>query len=73
MTIEALPIVYTLTTCPACESLRTAWSQQGLQFEERPVDRSQTWMDEALKHGGEVPIVVYPDGSVEIGYSDEIG
>ncbi len=73
MTTEALPIVYTLTTCPACESLRTAWSERGVRFEERQVDRNQAWMDEALSYAGEVPVVVYPDGSVVIGFEDEIG
>ena len=73
MTTEALPIVYTLTTCPACASLRTAWSERGIRFEERQVDRNQAWMDEALRYAGEVPVVVYSDGSVVIGFEDEIG
>ena len=73
MTTEAIPTVYTLTTCPACASLRTAWTEQGISFEERQVDKSQAWLDEALGYGGEVPIVVYPDGKVEIGFEDEIG
>ena len=71
--MESIPTVYTLTTCPACESLRSAWKERGISFEERPVDKSQIWLDEALQFGGEVPIVVYPDGKVEIGFEDEIG
>ena len=73
MTTLAIPVVYTLTTCPACESLRTSWGEQGIEFEERRVDTNQAWLDEALEFGGEVPIVVYPDGMVEIGVDDEIG
>ena len=73
MTTDAIPTVYTLTTCPACESLRTAWTERGIAFEERQVDKSQAWLDKALEYGSEVPIVVYPDGKVEIGFEDEIG
>ena len=73
MSTTAIPIVYTLTTCPACESLRSAWSNQGIKFEERQVDQSQEWLDEALSYAGEVPIAFYPDGKVTIGYADEIG
>ena len=73
MSTTPIPIVYTLTTCPACESLRTAWSDQGIKFEERQVDQRQEWLDEALNYAGEVPIAVYPNGKIEIGYADEIG
>ena len=73
MTTEAIPTVYTLTTCPACTSLRIAWTEQGIAFEERQVDKSQSWLDEALVYGDEVPIIVHPDGRVEIGFEDEIG
>ena len=73
MSAAAIPIVYTLTTCPASVSLRTSWTQQGIRFEERRVDQSQVWLDEALTYSSEVPIIVYPDGRVEIGFEDEIG
>ena len=66
----AVPIVYALTTCPACIALREAWTERGIEFEERLVDESQEWMDEALKQGDVVPIIVYPDGRVESGKFD---
>ena len=69
----AVPIAYTLTTCPASEVLRTEWGREGIEFEERRVDTSQEWLDEALNYGDEVPIIVYPDGRVEVGFADEIG
>ena len=69
----AIPIVYTLTTCPASEALRAEWDLQGIKFEERPVDTSQEWLDQALNYGDEVPIIVHPDGRVELGFADEIG
>jgi len=69
----AVPIVYTLTVCPACEKLRDAWHRQGIEFEERRVDESQELLDEALDVGYAVPIIVYPDGRVEQGFEGEIG
>ena len=67
------PLVYTLTTCPACMKLKADWSKQGIVFEERAVDQDQIWLDEALKYGDMVPIIVYPDRRVEVGYANMIG
>jgi glutaredoxin len=68
-----IPIVYTLTVCPACDRLRNAWRRQGIQYEERRVDQSQETLDEALDYGDTVPIIVYPDGRVEIGFEGHTG
>ena len=65
-------IVYTLSTCPACIQLKKDWTEQGLEFEERQVDENQELLNEALKYGDIVPIVVYKDGKVECGYKDII-
>lgn len=67
------PVVYTLSTCPACLKLKEDWSDQDKDFEERQVDKDQSVLDEALKHGDSVPIVVYDDGRIEIGYANMIG
>lgn len=63
------PIIYTLTTCSACLQLKEDWKSQGREFEERRVDKSQQWLDEATKYSDQVPIVVYEDGRVEVGYT----
>jgi len=68
-----IPIVYTLTVCPACDRLRDAWRRQGIKYEERRVDQSQETLDEALDYGDTVPIIVYPDGHVEIGFEGHTG
>jgi glutaredoxin len=68
-----IPIVYTLTVCPACDRLRDAWRRQGVKYEERRVDQSQDTLDEALDYGDTVPIIVYPDGRVEIGFEGHTG
>ena len=69
----ALPIVYTLSTCPTCDDLRTDWQRKSIPFEERRVDKSQAWLDEALRYADTVPIVVHPDGKIEVGFEGEAG
>jgi glutaredoxin len=69
----AVPIVYTVSTCPACIKLKEDWTRQGIKFEERQVDNNQSWLDEALKYGDSVPIIVYGDGRVQVGYARMIG
>lgn len=65
-------IVYTLKTCPACNRLKDDWKAEGIEFEERQVDSNQAWLDEALKYGDMVPIAVYEDGTVDVGYKGMI-
>ena len=66
-------IVYTVSSCPASLKLKEDWHSRGIDFEERQVDNSQKWMDDAAKYGDSVPIVVYADGRVEVGYKNMIG
>ncbi len=68
-----IPVVYTLTICPACDHLRDTWAKQGIQYEERRVDQSQDTWDEALEYGDNVPIILYPDGKVEVGFEGRKG
>ena len=68
-----IPVVYTLTICPACDHLRDTWAKQGIQYDERRVDQSQDTLDEALLYGDNVPIIVYPDGKVEVSFEGHKG
>jgi len=68
-----VPIVYTLTVCPACDALRAEWGKLGIEYDERRVDQSQGTLEEALDFGESVPIIVYPDGRVVEGFDGEIG
>ena len=68
-----IPIVYTLTVCPACDALRSAWKRDGIEYEERRVDQSQDTLDEALDYADTVPIIVHPDGKVEVGFKGMTG
>lgn len=67
------PVVFTLTVCPTCDRLREDWARRGIRYEERRVDQSQETLDEALMYGDTVPIVVYADGRVEVGFEGEVG
>lgn len=67
------PVVYTLTVCPACDALREAWRRQGIAYEERRVDQSQETLDRALEYADTVPIILYPDGRVVIGFEGQTG
>ena len=68
----ATTIVYSLRTCNACRQLREDWASEGIAFEERQVDDNQEWLDKARELGDQVPIIVYPDGRVEVGYKNMI-
>ena len=68
-----IPVVYTLTVGPACDALRAAWKRQGVEYEERRVDQSQDTLDEALDLADTVPIIVYPDGKVQVGFEGMTG
>ena len=66
-------IVYTLRTCHSCIKLKEDWTSRGIEFEERQVDDNQAWLDQAVNYGDQVPVIVYGDGQVEIGYAGMIG
>ena len=53
--------------------MRSSWGRQGIAFEERRVDQSQEVLDEALDYADTVPIIIYPDGRVEIGFEGRTG
>jgi len=68
-----IPVVYTLTVCPACDSLRAAWKREGIEYQEIRVDQSQDDLDAALDYADTVPIIIYPGGRVEVGFEGKVG
>lgn len=68
-----MPVVYTIRGCDACMKLLRKWDDEGIAYDERRVELSQTTLDEARQYGSLVPIVVWPDGRVEQGFGDTIG
>jgi len=73
MAEKQVPIVYTIRGCDACVKLLHKWDAEGLAYEERRVELNQSTLDEARKYGDVVPIVVWPDGKVEIGFEGALG
>jgi hypothetical protein len=67
------PIVYTIRGCDACVKLLERWKAEGMTYEERRVELSQSVLEEARRYGALVPIVVWPDGRVEQGFEGGIG
>ena len=61
-------IVYTSRGCGACDKLLARFDAENTEYEERRVDLSQKVLDEARGYGDLVPIVVWPDGNVELGF-----
>jgi glutaredoxin len=70
---KEVPIVYTIHGCDACVKLLRKWDFEGVVYEERRVELSQDTLDEARKYGSLVPIVVWPDGTVQQGFGDSLG
>ena len=68
-----IPVVYTLTVCPACDALRSSWKRQGIDYQEIRVDQNQDALDTALDYADSVPIIIYPDGRVEVGFEGMTG
>ena len=68
-----IPVVYTLTVCPACDALRSAWKRDGIEYTEIRVDQNQDDLDAALDYADTVPIIIYPDGRVEVGFDGKVG
>ena len=66
-------VIYTISTCPACTQLKKNLTRKGIKFTEKQVDSNQKWLDEALIYGEAVPIIVHPDGKVEINPTGIIG
>ncbi|HLO04229.1 MAG TPA: glutaredoxin family protein [Symbiobacteriaceae bacterium] len=68
-------ILYTLSTCPTCQKAREGLKAEGIQFEERVIDDSVQFQSEVeqLSNQFTVPVLVHPDGRVEVGYKGEYG
>ncbi|HXG37082.1 MAG TPA: glutaredoxin family protein [Dehalococcoidia bacterium] len=66
-------IVYTLKECPTCDKARRALTERGVEFEERRVDDNPRWWDEALQYSFSVPVIIWGENDIEIGWEGEHG
>jgi len=65
--------VYTLRNCPTSDKAKAALVDRGVEIEERRVDENVDWWDEALKYSLSVPVIIWEDVRVEIGWEGEHG
>jgi glutaredoxin len=66
-------VMYTLRNCPTCDKAREALNERGVDFEERMVDENEDWWEEALNYAFTVPVILWENGDVEIGWEGEHG
>jgi len=66
-------ILYTLRSCPTCDKAKLGLKAQGVDFEERMVDDNAGWWEEALEYSFSVPIIIWGEGDIEIGWQGEHG
>ena len=66
-------IVYTLKNCGTSEKAMTALRERGIDLEERRVDQNADWWNEALNYSMTVPVILWDNGEVEIGWDGEHG
>ncbi len=66
-------ILYTLRGCATSDKARRALIEQGVDFEERLVDENPQWWEEATQYSFSVPVIVWGEGDVEIGWQGEHG
>jgi glutaredoxin len=66
-------IVYTLKNCATSEKAMTALRERGVDLEERRVDVNADWWNEALNYSMTVPVILWDNGEVEIGWDGEHG
>lgn len=65
--------VYTLKNCEVSDKAIAALRERGIDFEERRVDENVGWWEEALDLALTVPIIIWEDGRVDIGWAGEHG
>ena len=66
-------VIYTLRNCPTCDKAKKAFQERGIDYEERQVDDNADWWEEALKYAFTVPVIIWGNGDVEIGWEGEHG
>jgi glutaredoxin len=66
-------VLYTLRNCGTSDKARAALAERGVDFEERRVDENAGWWEEALRYSFTVPVIIWDNGDVEIGWEGEHG
>ncbi len=66
-------VIYTLGNCPTCARAKADLDAAGVPYEERRVDQSVEYWEQATELAITVPILVREDGRLEVGWKGETG
>jgi glutaredoxin len=66
-------ILYSIRDCPTCDKARHGLTDKGVDFEERSLDDNPDWWDDIQKYSSSVPIIIWGEGDVEIGWQGQHG
>ena len=73
MSEQAKVILYTAPNCGTSDRARADLVSEGVDFEERNVMTQKQWFNDVLRYTIFVPLVVWTDGRVEIGWKGRVG
>jgi hypothetical protein len=73
MSEQAKVILYTAPNCGTSDRARADLVSEGVDFEERNVMTQKQWFNDVLKYTIFVPLVIWTDGRVEIGWKGRVG
>ena len=73
MTVSEKLILYTAPNCGTSDRARAELIADGVDFEERDVMKNKQWFEDVLKYTIFVPLVMHPDGHVEVGWKGRVG
>ena len=66
-------ILYTSRNCPTSDKARRGLSKMGVEFEERLVEENPEWWRQLQKYSYTVPVIVWTDNDIQIGWEGEHG
>ncbi len=68
-------IMYTLERCPVCVKAKRVLTERGVVFEERVCDGRPDYVKDVWQASkqGTVPIILWPDGRIEVGIDGQHG
>ena len=66
-------VVYTPSKLPDQRESHDGARERGVDLEERRVDLNADWWNEALNYSMTVPVILWDNGEVEIGWDGEHG
>lgn len=66
-------ILYASRNCPTSDKARRGLSKMGVEFEERLVEDNPEWWRQLQNYSYTVPVIVWSDNDIQIGWEGEHG